>query len=286
MGQEAEYRHRSDPEKQAQEAGKERRQVPSRRSDDRGHPWRALAARDHLRPADPSLFQAHQGLQRPVREVRQERRRHQSGLRLLHAERERRISRRGQRDPERGTGERAAVAEPAAGALHGARLRAAERSRTALGNRPRRRRSEHAGCARGRGAARCGAPRQEQPAPAALHPDRHQGPDGHGRPADDGWIPDAVRERPTAARRDAGREAACRRGDHHRQGEHGRVRLGQSAQLVRRADLQPVRDRPQRRQLQHGVGGGAVRQSRGVRHRRGVIRDRCASRAQNRTSWR
>ena len=64
--------------------------------------------------------------------------------------------------------------------------------------------------------------------------------------------------------------AARRRRDHSRQGQHGRVRVGHAAQLVRRHVLQPLRHGAHPARLELGIRLRRGRQPRDVRDRRGV----------------
>ena len=79
-----------------------------------------------------------------------------------------------------------------------------------------------------------------------------------------------LRERPPARRLDVRRAAARRRRDHPREGEPRRIRIGYSAQLVRRHVLQSLRHRAQSARLELRIRLRGWRESRHLRHRGGI----------------
>ena len=98
---------------------------------------------------------------------------------------------------------------------------------------------------------------------------RAQGPVRHVRHAQHLRRRCALRRRSRARRRHIRRAAASRRRDHPRQSQSRRVRIRNSAQLVRRHVLQSVRHRAQPHGLELGIRLGRRREPRDLRDRRG-----------------
>ena len=184
------------------------------------------------------------------------------------------VPRRGRGGAERGQGQRHPVGEPAAGALHAARVRPTGRSGAALRDRSRGRRSEPPRRDRDGRRARSRVRRDRRPPPAAMRAHRRrEGPDGDHETSrtTDGSLTEFQNDRPpndgtlVAKLRDAGAIILAK-------ANMDEYASGKPPQLVRRPDLQPVRDRSQRRQLEHRIGRGGVHEPGGLRHRRGIRR--------------